>query len=50
MIESMVESLHFASNEPNLTTVTDDDNIQGCNDDNDDSIQRSGEDIEMVDR
>ena len=46
MIESIVESLDFASKLPNLTTVTGDDGIQRLNDD---GIQES-DDIELVDR
>ena len=42
-IESIVESLHFACKQSNLTTVTGDDGH------NDDSIHKS-DDIELVDR
>ena len=50
LIESIVESLHFTSNnQPDLTTVTRDDGIQGCNDDSI-QIREEPNDIEMVDR
>jgi hypothetical protein len=50
MIESFVESLHFASNQPNLTKLTGDDGIHWQGRGNDDSIQLNDDDIEMVDR
>ena len=49
MIESIAESLHFASKQPNSPTVltdsADDDGIQRRND-----ASRLSDDIEMVDR
>ena len=53
MIESIVESLHFAAKDskqqPNLSTLTGDDGIQGRNDDRI-QLDNESDDIEMVDR
>jgi hypothetical protein len=52
MIESIVESLHFASKyskQPNSSTLTGDIGIQGRNDDRI-QLDNESDDIEMVDR